>query len=61
MRAWQAGLGLRDEEGGGSGASLLDGVSHIGEDGKAKVLLAGLLGIRSADNVGSCVAEKRVR
>lgn len=43
----------RDEDGGGVGASLLHSIGDIGEDGLAKVLLAGLLGVGSADNVGA--------
>lgn len=45
--------GLRDEDGGGSGAGLLHGVGNIGEDGEAEVLLAGLLGVRAANNLGA--------
>ena len=43
----------RDEDGGGFGASLLHGIGDAGEDGLAQVLLAGLLGVGSTDNIGA--------
>lgn len=43
----------RDEDGGGVGASLLHGIGDAGEDGLAQVLLAGLLGVGSTDNIGA--------
>jgi hypothetical protein len=50
----------RDEEGSGGGASLLDGVRDVGEDGETEVLLASLLGIRATDDLGACRGEKSV-
>lgn len=44
---------LRDEDGGGSGASLLHGLANIAKDGETQVLLTGLLGIRATDNLGT--------
>lgn len=47
------GDGRGHEDGGGVGASLLHGIGDIGENGPAQVLLASLLGVGSADNVGA--------
>lgn len=44
---------VRDEDGGGSSASLLDGLADVAEDGETEVLLAGLLGVRSTDDLGA--------
>jgi hypothetical protein len=48
---------IRDEDGGGSGASLLDGLRDILEDGKVEMRLAGLLGVCSTNNLGSYPAS----
>lgn len=45
---------IRDEDGGCGSASLLDALLDIGEDGEAEVLLAGLLGVGSADDLCAC-------
>jgi hypothetical protein len=47
------GNGGRDEEGGRSGASLLDGFRHILEDGEVEMSRASLLGVRSTNDLGS--------
>lgn len=47
---------IRDEDGGRGSASLLDALLDIGEDGEAEVLLAGLLGVRAADDLGACAS-----
>lgn len=44
---------LRDEDGGGSSAGLLDGLAHIGEDGAIKMCLTSLLGVCAANNLGT--------
>ena len=44
---------LRDEDGGGIGASLLYALSDIGEDGEAEMCLAGLLGVCASNNLGT--------
>ena len=45
---------LRDEDGGRGRASLPDALLVIGEDGEAEVLLAGLLGVGTTNDVGAC-------
>jgi hypothetical protein len=47
---------IRDEDGGRGSASLLDALLDIGEDGEAEVLLAGLLGVRAADDLCACAS-----
>lgn len=44
---------LRNEDGGGSSASLLNGLAHILEDGAIKMCLASLLGVCAANNLGT--------
>ena len=43
----------RDEDCGGIGASLLDRIRDVGEDGFAQMFRAGFLGIRAAYDVGA--------
>lgn len=52
---------LRDEEGGGSGASGLDTLGDSLEDGEVEVSLAGLLGVSAANNLGTCVSIVSIR
>jgi hypothetical protein len=47
---------IRDEDGGRGSASFLDALLDIGEDGEAEVLLAGLLGVRAADDLCACAS-----
>lgn len=47
---------VRDEDGGCGSASLLDTLLHVGEDGEAEVLLAGLLGVGSTDDLCACAS-----
>ncbi len=51
--AAKRGTSLRDEDGGGSRASLLHGIADVGEDGEAQMRLAGLLGVCAANNLGA--------
>lgn len=44
---------LRNEDGGGSSAGLLDGLAHILEDGAIKMCLTSLLGVCAANNLGT--------
>ena len=44
---------LRNEDGGGRSAGLLDGLAHIGEDGEIKMCLASLLGVCAANDLGT--------
>ncbi len=46
-------LDLRYEDGGGSGARLLDSLAHISEDGEAEMLLAGLLRVCASHDLGT--------
>lgn len=45
---------IRDEDGGSGSAGLLDALLNIGEDGETEVLLAGLLGVGSTDDLCAC-------
>lgn len=45
---------IRDEDGGSGSAGLLDALLDIGEDGETEVLLAGLLGVGSTDDLCAC-------
>lgn len=45
---------IRDKDGGSGSAGLLDALLDIGEDGETEVLLAGLLGVGSTDDLGAC-------
>lgn len=47
----------RDENGGRSSAGLLNGLLYVGEDGLAEMLGAGLLGVRSTNDVCACVSR----
>jgi hypothetical protein len=47
---------IRNEDGGRGSASLLDALLDIGEDGEAEVLLAGLLGVRSTNDLCACAS-----
>jgi hypothetical protein len=42
---------IRDEDGSCGSASLLDTLLNVGEDGETEVLLAGLLGVGSTDDL----------
>ena len=46
---------IRDEDGSCGSASLLDTLLNIGKDGEPEVLLAGLLGVGSTDDLCACV------
>jgi hypothetical protein len=46
---------LRDEERGGRSTGLLHGVGDILEDGQVEMGLASLLGVRSSNNLGTCI------
>lgn len=48
-----AGMYIRNEDGGSSSTSLLDGLFDARKDGLAEVSLSGLLGVCSTDNIGS--------
>jgi hypothetical protein len=54
-QAWARGC-VRDEDGGGGRASLLDALLDRREDGLAEMLGACLLGVRAADNVRACIS-----
>lgn len=47
---------IRDEDGSCGSASFLDTLLHIGEDGETEVLLAGLLGVGSTDDLCACAS-----
>lgn len=47
----RADLVLRDEDGGGGGASLFHGIGNVGKDGETEVGRAGLLGVGATDNL----------
>ena len=45
---------LRDEESGGRGTGLLDGIGDVGENGQAEVCLSSLLGVCATNDFGTC-------
>ena len=47
------GLDIRNEDGSGVGAGLLDTLGDIGEDGQAEMLGASLLGVGATNNLGA--------
>jgi hypothetical protein len=46
-------INIRDEKCGGSGASLLDSVGDVLEDGEVEMRATGLLGVGSTNNLGA--------
>lgn len=47
-------LDLRYEEGGSIGTGLLHSFAHVSEDGQTEMLLAGLLGVCTSNDLGTC-------
>jgi hypothetical protein len=47
---------IRNEDGSCVSASLLDTLLNAGEDGETEVLLAGLLGVGSTDDLCACAS-----
>lgn len=50
LRKW---VYSRNEDGGSTGTSLLDGVANVGKDGKAEMCLASFLGVCASYNLGT--------
>lgn len=52
---------VRDEDSGSSSAGLFHGIRDIGENRTVKVSTAGLLGVGTTNDIGTCAMSVRVR